>query len=449
MKGVLFITDSAHPYGHIQKFLSDNQCPVFFCRKSENILSYVEEKKILFVIIDMTEEEIEDLSLLKLIKNFDPLLDIIIIGDSVSSEKIGETIRLGASEYIAKPVKVQTIQSVLAKIREKSTLRHETYLLEKELNGKYLFQGMIGKNPQMLDIFTLIERISRFTTNVLITGKTGTGKEMVARAIHELSPRRQKKLVICDCSVLPESLFEAELFGYTKGAFTGADRTKKGLIEEANEGTLFLDEIGNLPLFLQPKLLRILEERRFRRLGSNESISLDIRIISATGQDLKAGIRNRTFREDLYHRLNILEINLPSLKERKEDIPLLIRHFVKKYATRFKKKIAGMSRRVQKILINHDWPGNVRELENIIEHASAICLKSFIDIDDLPKYLQKSQGRKGSIHPDFKEYITLEELEKRYIVRIIEATQGNIQQSAQILGISRYTLYRKMKKFGF
>lgn len=396
--------------------------------------------------MDLTLKEIQDFALLQLIKSFDPLIEVIIIGDSTTSDKIGESIRLGASEYITKPLRIQPVQLALKRINEKNTMRQETLLLEKKLNGKYLFQGMIGKNPRMLDIFSLIEKIARYSTNILLTGKTGTGKEMVAKSIHNLSPRSQKKLVICDCTTMPETLFESELFGYVRGAFTGADKTKKGLFEEAHGGTFFLDEIGNLPFIMQSKLLRVLEERVFRRLGSTENIHLDIRFVSATSGDLKTEIKNGTFREELFHRLNMVEINLPTLKDRKGDIPLLIRHFLKRYTKKFNKPIQGMSRRAQQILLNHDWPGNMRELENVIEYSVTICSKTFTDIEDLPKYLQKyTISKKKTGHSKPENLITLEELKRKHIKKVMKATNNNIRESAQILGTSRYTLYRNLK----
>ncbi len=443
---ILIIADRPQLFNSLQKFMSENSYSVFFCRKQEDILSLIKKKDIRIIIMDLTLKEIQDFTLLKLIKSFDPLIEVIIIGDSTTSDKIGESIRLGASEYITKPLRIQSIKPALKRIDEKNALCRVTLLLEKKLNGKYLYQGMIGKNPRMLDIFSLIEKIAKYSSNVLLTGKTGTGKEMVAKSIHNLSPRSKKRLVICDCAAIPETLFESELFGYVRGAFTGADKTKKGLFEEAHGGTLFLDEIGNLPFIMQSKLLRVLEERAFRRLGSTENIHLDIRLISATSGDLRTGINNGTFREELYHRLNTVEINLPTLKDRKEDIPLLIRHFLKRYTKKFNKPIQGMSRRAQQILLNHDWPGNVRELENVIEYSVAICSKIFIDIEDLPKYLQKctiSKNKTGN--SESENLVTLEELKRAHIKKVMKATNNNVQESARILGTSRYTLYRNLK----
>jgi DNA-binding NtrC family response regulator len=434
---ILIITDDHRSFHSLQDF----------CGKQGDIVSCIRDNDTEIVIIDLVQEELQDFELLQLVKSFDLMIEVIIVGDPASSEKVGESIRLGACEYVTKPLKINNFQSLLKRIQDKSILRQETLLLQKELNRKYIFQGIIGKSPYMLDVFSLIERVARYSCTVLITGETGTGKEMVAHAIHNMSPRSNKKLVVCDSTAMPESLFESELFGYVRGAFTGANRTKKGLFEEAHEGTLFLDEIGNLPFPLQSKLLRVLEERQFRRLGSTENIQqLDLRVVAATNRDLRAGVKNNTFREDLFHRISIVNINLPSLRERQEDIPLLCRHFILKYNKKLNKAIRGTSRRVQKILSDYGWPGNVRELENVVERSVALCPKTFIDIDDLPKYLEERYAIIESGPAESDRFLPLDELEKQHIKRVMEATQGNIQQTARILGVSRYTLYRKLKK---
>ena len=445
---LLTITDKPNFYNTLQDFLSKNQYEVFFCRKQEDIGAHIRDKDIKIVIMDLTQKEIRDHKLLKLIKNSDPLVEVVIIGDPIDSEKIIESIRLGASEYIEKPLKFNNIKSALKRINEKRALRQETLLLEKELNAKYFFHGMVAKNLYMLEIFSIIERIAKYFTSILITGETGTGKEMVARAVHYLSPHSEKKLVICHCSTIPETLFESELFGYVRGAFTGAEKTKKGLFEEAHEGTVFLDEMGDVPLPMQSKLLRVLEDHQFRRLGSNENISVDVRIIAATNQDLRKNIKNRTFREDLFHRLNTVEINLPSLRERTEDISLLSRYFLNSFNNKFNKEIQGISQRVQKIFLNYKWSGNVRELENVLEHSVMLCPKKFIDINDLPKNLQEyAPLKKKSDSIEIEDLSRLDQMEKQHIIKVLERTNKNIKQAAQILGISRYTLYRKLKNY--
>lgn len=444
---ILIVADDHRSYHSLQELLLQNNHSVFFCGKQGDVVSFIRDNDIKIVIIDLVKEELQDFEFLQLVKSFDLMIEVIIVGDPASSEKVGESIRLGACEYVTKPLNINNFQPLLKRMQDKSVLRQETLLLQKELNRKYMFQGIIGKSSCMLDVFSLIERVARYPCTVLITGETGTGKEMVAHAIHKMSPRSNKKLVVCDCTALPESLFESELFGYVQGAFTGANRTKKGLFEEAHEGTLFLDEIGNLPFPLQSKLLRVLEEHQFRRLGSTENIKqLDLRVVAATNRDLKTDIKNKTFREDLFHRLSIVNIHLPSLQERQEDILLLCRHFIFQYNKKLNKAIRGTSRRVQKILSDYEWPGNVRELENVVERSIALCPKTFIDIDDLPKYLEERYARGESSPVESNRFLSLDELEKQHIKRVMEAYQGNIQQTARILGVSRYTLYRKLKK---
>jgi transcriptional regulator with PAS, ATPase and Fis domain len=294
----------------------------------------------------------------------------------------------------------------------------------------------------------LIEKVAKHFTSVLITGETGTGKEMVARAIHKLSPNASCRLIICDCVSIPESLFESELFGYMKGAFTGADKNKKGLFEEANEGIIFLDEIGEIPPSIQAKLLRVLEQREFRPLGSTETKRVNVRVIAATSRNLREGIQEGTFREDLYHRLNKVEIHLPPLRERTEDIPLLARYFLNDYSKAFNKELKGVSQKVQKLFLKYEWPGNVRELENVLERAAMLAKSHFIDISDLPQYLQDSLPSLTKIPFMSKEHLsTLDELEKEYIIYLLNLVGNNLKKTAKILNISRTTLYNKLKKY--
>jgi DNA-binding NtrC family response regulator len=311
-----------------------------------------------------------------------------MIGGPLHPEEVLDWIHQGATDYLVKPLEIETIHEALKKASEKRELRRETYLLEKKLEKKYIFQGMTSKNPYMLEIFGLIENIARYFTSVLITGETGTGKEMVARAIHDLSGVENRNLVVCDCASIPESLFESELFGYVRGAFTGADRNKRGLFEDAHEGTIFLDEIGNVPMPVQAKLLRVLETRQFRPLGSNEVKYVNVRILAASNRNLAAAIKQNAFREDLYHRLNRVEIHLPPLRERPEDIPLLVRHFLYNSNKAYGKSVKGVSRDVQKLFLRYHWPGNIRELENVLQSAVLVSKKDFIDLADLPKNLR-------------------------------------------------------------
>lgn len=359
-------------------------CNIYFPNDYEDyeeLFIFIKDNNIHVIIADLDRNKKERLILLKKIKTFDPLLDMIMVGKSLAPEEVVDLINQGASDYLARPLQLDSIQKTLKNIINKKALRRKTFLLEKSLEKKYSFHGIIGKNPYMLEIFSLIEKISKYFSSVLVIGETGTGKEMVARAIHNLSQVNNKNLVICDCVSIPENLFESELFGYAKGAFTGAYKDKNGLFEEAHNGIIFLDEIGEIPLSIQAKLLRVLEHHQFRPLGSNKIRNVEIRAIAATSRDLRKDIESGTFRKDLFHRLNKVEIHLPPLRKRPEDIPLLARHFLNHYSKKFSKKIEGVSQEAQKIFLRYEWPGNVRELENVLERASILSKKEFIDIN--------------------------------------------------------------------
>lgn len=433
----------------IKIFADNNNFTLYFSEAPEDVLASLRENDIHIVFIDLKVDESKGLWLLKEIKDTDPLVDVILMGQPRDSEKVVGLINKGATNYLEKPLHSENIQSALQEIINNRALRRETFILEKQLEKKYFFQDIIGKSPYMLEIFSLIGKVAKHFTSVLITGETGTGKEMVARAIHKLSPRAHRKLIICDCVSIPESLFESELFGYMKGAFTGADNNKTGLFEEAHEGIIFLDEIGEIPFSIQAKLLRVLEQHEFRPLGSNKTKKVNVRVIAATSRNLREGIQEGTFREDLYHRLNKVEIHLPPLRERTEDIPLLARFFLNGYSEFFNKELMGVSQKVQKLFLKYEWPGNVRELENVLERAAMLAKSHFIDIPDLPQYLQDSLPSLTKIPFLNKNHLsTLDELEKEYIIYLLNLVGNNLKKTAKILNISRTTLYNKLKKYG-
>ena len=424
---------------------------LLFLPSHEDILAFLKTKEIHAVIIDLDLREYKKkiLDWLKKIKTFDALIDVLILGAAAPGEDALSWIGKGATDYLEKPIQPGKLERTLKEIFRKRNLRRDTLKLELELEKKYAFHTIIGKSPYMLEIYSFIQNIAKYFTSVLITGETGTGKELVARAIHKLSDTKNRKFIVCDCVAIPENLFESELFGYTKGAFTGADQDKTGLFETADEGVIFLDEIGEIPLSIQTKLLRVLEHRQFRPLGSNETRSVNVRVIAATSKNLREGIRKGVFREDLFHRLNKVEIPLPPLRKKPEDIPLLVRHFLNIYSKDLSKNLNGISRQVQKLFLKYTWPGNVRELENVLESASILTKKDYIDIPDLPKYLRDYYDSLDKIpFIEREELSTLDDLEKDYIIHILKLTENNLRKAAKILGISRTTLYSKLKKYG-
>jgi DNA-binding NtrC family response regulator len=417
----------------------------------DDVLGVLKANEIHVVIIDLdlSKYRKKGIELLSKIKTFDRLIDVLILGVSIPEENVVEWISKGATDYLGEPLQLETLKHILSNIDQKRKLRRETLGLEQKLEKKYSFQGIIGKSPYMLEIFSLVQKIAKYFTSVLITGETGTGKELVARAIHKLSNTKNRKFIVCDCVAIPENLFESELFGYSKGAFTGANQDKKGLFETADEGIIFLDEIGEIPVSIQSKLLRVLEHRQFRPLGSNEVRTVNVRVIAATSKNLREGIKKGSFREDLLHRLNKVEIPLQPLRKKPEDIPLIVRHFIGINSKNLSKDLNGISRQAQKLFLKYLWPGNVRELENVLESASILTKKKYIDIQDLPKYLQEYYDSLDKIpFIERKELSTLEELEKDYITHILKLTENNMRKAAKILDISRTTLYSKQKKYG-
>ena len=421
---------------------------MFYCGLREDQAAFIREHEIRFVLLDAQDGAGPAAELLASLKRADRLLTVLAAGRPIHPEEVLEWIRRGADDYLEMPVSPESVRTALKKALEKRDLRRETFLLERRLEKKYNFHGLLSKNPYMLEVFTLIESVARHFTSALIIGDTGTGKEMAARALHDLAETKNRRLTVCDCASIPETLFESELFGYVRGAFTGADRNKHGLFEEAHEGVIFLDEVGEIPLSVQSKLLRVLENRQFRPLGSNDVKYVNVRVVAATNRDLAEACRKGTFREDLYHRLNRVEIRIPPLRERPEDLPLLVRHFIDVNNRAYEKSIKGLARDVQKVFLKYDWPGNVRELENVLQSAAMLTKKDFIDVGDLPKNLRDQAGLKA--RPSFldrENLSTLDELEKEYITYLLKLTRFNLKRTAKILNISRTTLYNKMSRY--
>ncbi len=441
------------PYADLPEYIRGHplteRCDTLDSATLGEILGHIQVHDIQIVFFDWDSDPDQALALLHGIKHLDAYVDVIFTGRPLPDQTVIELINQGLTEYMPSPRKPPAVLRLLKRLHDQRKIRQETYQLERRLAKKYLFQGIVGKNPYMLEIFSLIEKIAQYFSAILITGETGTGKEMIAHAVHALSKTKNKKLVICDCVSIPDSLFESELFGYVKGAFTGADKDKKGLFAGAHQGIIFLDEIGDMPLPLQAKLLRVIENGEYRPVGATATQTADVRVIACTNRDLRECVRSGSFREDLFHRLNKVEIHLPPLREKPEDIPLLTRYFLENFNRKFAKEIRGVSRRVQKLFLRYEWPGNVRELENVLERAVMFCQKEFIDIEDLPQDLQARYSSKSQIPFMGREQLSsLEDLEKDYILYLLDFTRHNLQRTAKILNISRTTLYNKLGKYG-
>jgi len=362
-----------------------------------------------------------------------------------------EAMKLGAYDYISKPFKPDEIILTLRKAEERERLRRENEQLRKEVKKEYSFEKIVSKNEKMQKIFEVIKKVAHYKSTILITGESGTGKELVARALHYNSDRAQNPFIPVNCGAIPENLLESELFGHTKGAFTDAIRTKKGLFEEADVGTLFLDEIGELPQQLQVKLLRVLQDGEIRRVGDSKSIQIDVRIVAATVKDLVKEVNEGHFREDLYYRLNVLPIHIPPLRDRKEDIPILVTHFISAYSDSLNKQVGGIVPDALEALMNYPWYGNVRELENTIERAIVLADKENIELENLPNEVQNFQ-EKAPLPPLAEEEYSIKKaskaLEMNLIQRALQKTRGNHTHAARLLEISHRALLYKIKEYG-
>ena len=383
------------------------------------------------------------MELLNRIVDVDPGVDVWVVASNYSNEAAVEAIQKGAADYLAKPLDIDAIRNRIAGLLDDAEVRRRTLNLDRELVHTCQFEGMVGRSPLMLEVFARIRRVAPHFRTVLITGATGTGKELVAQALHRLSPVGLATFVICNCSALVDDLAESELFGHVRGAFTGAIQDKVGLFEHADGGTIFLDEIGELSLPTQAKLLRVLQNREVQRVGSLNTRTINVRVIAATHRDLKGMVREGRFREDLYYRLAVVEIEQPALVDRREDLILLERFFIEKFSTEYKRSIAGLTRRAQTRLAAYPWPGNVRELENVIGHACMMADRPLLDLDDLPERCRAPVGRDRSLD---ERFLPLEEIQRRHVLRVLQSVGGNKARAAEVLGIGRATIYQILSK---
>ena len=410
------------------------------------------EGRVDLVLTDIRMGAVDGLTVLREFKRMSQDTAIVVLTAFGSLEGAIEAIKQGAYDYLAKPFKKEEIKLVVQRSLDHCRLLRENTKFREELKSKDEWSPLVGSSPAMLEVYKLVARVSESKSTVLLQGESGTGKELIARAIHGNSPRRDKPFVPVNCGALPDTLLESEMFGYEKGAFTGAVGTKTGLFESASGGTLFLDEVGELGQALQVKLLRVMQDHEVRRVGGTHSIKVDVRIIAATNRDLEQFVKEGKFRDDLFYRLNVVRITLPSLTERQEDIPMLAHYFLQKCATGTTTPVRGFHPDTMELLNRYRWPGNVRELENAIERAVSLSHGPLLTPDDLPAAI-----RQAPIHaeakpesPDTTEPVclTLEEVEKRHLVRVLKETKGNKVKASKILGIDRRTLYRMAERFG-
>jgi len=397
------------------------------------------------VLLDLKLPGMDGMEILSRIKEDNPKTPVIIITGYASIDSAVEAMKRGASDYLSKPFTPEQLRLVTQKALNTRKMIIENIYLKEELEKRIEFDMVIGKSKVMEKVLDLVKRISFSDSTVLITGESGTGKEILAREIHNHSPRRDAPFVVVDCGALVETLFESELFGHVKGSFTGAHETKHGRFEVANGGTIFLDEISNISLNIQAKLLRVIQEREVTRVGSTKPIKVDVRILAATNENLADLVRKEKFREDLFYRLSVVPLNLPPLRERKEDIPFLIDHFVKKYCKKIRKEVKGVSLAVKKALMEYGWPGNIRELENTIERAMVLSKGNMIELEDLVYHGISASS--SFFLPVGGKYKSLDDIEKEYIKIVLQAQHGNKSKTAKILRIDRKTLMAKIKKY--
>lgn len=384
----------------------------------------------------------EGLKFLAHLRSLYPETGIIVMTGSKSRKAPEEAVKLGVQDFFSKPFDLDELRLTLKRILRMRELEKKVRERERALEGKHKFVNLMGKTKKMQELFRFIAKIAPTSSTVLIRGESGTGKELIARAIHYHSSRKENRFVPVNCAALPEGLLEAELFGHEKGAFTDAAYKKEGMFEVADKGTIFLDEISDMSFQMQAKILRVIQERSFNRLGSTKPIQVDVRILAATNRDLEKMMQERTFREDLYYRLNVVSILVPSLRKRKQDIPLLAQYFLIRYTTLHGKKVKGISPLVIDQLSRYSWPGNVRELENVMERAIILSAEGIIVLEDLPRHLQPAFPRK-ELPP-----LSMEEAEKKLILDTLRTTRGNKSKAAELIGIHRNTLSRKLKTYG-
>ncbi len=444
MANILVVDDESTIRDVLMNFLKNYNHQVSPADSGEKAISLIQDNIFDIAIVDLKMGEISGMEVLMFIKDISPDTEVIMVTGYGTIDIAVKAMKLGAYDFITKPlVDYEKLKLVIERIMEKRAIANGVKALRVQEKDKNKFANIIGTTPVMLKVLSMIEKVCHFDSAVLITGESGTGKELVARTIHANSSRKDKPFVPINCAAMPENLQESELFGHVKGSFTDAIRDKKGLFEEAHGGTIFLDEIADASLSTQLKLLRFLESGEIRRVGENNPIYVDTRLISATNKNIAEEIEKKNFRADLYYRINVVEIHLPPLRERKDDIPLLAQYFLKKHANKAKKNINSISKDAISIMMEYDWYGNIREFENAIQHAITFSNGDVITPDSLPDYIKSDVMDSKSK----KKQSPLSELEKSYIVQLLDECSWNIEKISKISGIGKTTLYRKLKEY--
>jgi DNA-binding NtrC family response regulator len=438
---VLVIDDDELTIEFVRGALAERPVVVSGATDAASGLAAIQRLRPGLVFLDLILPGANGIELLEKIRVYDPETNVLIMTGQYSTESAVKAIQAGADDYLNKPVSVQTVRERVDRWLQEQAAEQRAAQLELDLLDSSTFEGIVGRAIPMLDLLTKVKRIAPHFSTALVTGETGTGKELVSRALHSWGGRRGQ-FVVCNCASVVETLFESELFGHKKGAFTGAVSDKEGLVDSAEGGTLFLDELGEVPLEVQAKLLRLLQNRETRRVGDNKSRQVDLRVVAATNRDLRRMVSEGSFREDLYYRLSMVQVQVPSLRDRREDLPLLIRHFLADFTTRYKRGKLQITKRAEAVLCRHSWPGNIRELENSLSYACMLTQNGTVDLVDLPDYLLESRSADGPNLP------TLAEVEYRHVMKVLKACDGNRARAAEVLGIGRATLYRFIAREG-